>query len=33
VHTDVHDPWTTAEQVLFLAHRLNRMVSPSSEAS
>jgi adenylylsulfate kinase len=33
VHTDVHDPWTTAEQVLFLAHRLHRMVSPSSEAS
>ena len=33
LHTHVHDPWSTVEQVLFLVHRLRRMVSGRLEQS
>jgi adenylylsulfate kinase len=31
LHTHVHDPWSAVEQVLFLVHRLRRMVSGRPE--
>jgi len=33
LRTDVHDPWSNAEQILFLARRLHRAVAMSIESS